>query len=231
MNLPDFVPAPNIGRHPEVYALENEALARDGALDAALLRIAPLQGKTLLDIGSGTGFWLPRYAQHAARVIGVEPDPTLRALYTRDEPVLLAGSAERLPLDDHSVDVAHARFAYFFGPGSERGLAEVDRVLRPGGCLLAIDNSWRGGQFAELLEDATTGNAAHDPDAIDAWWAARGAVRHEVEGAWRANSPAELEQILRIEFPGATIDRFLAREPGLSTLTYRFAVFAYRSEG
>ena len=43
---------------------------------------------------------------------------------------LAAAQATGLP--DSSVDVAHARWAYFFGPGCEPGLAELERVLRPG---------------------------------------------------------------------------------------------------
>ena len=42
----------------------------------------------------------------------------------------------RCPLPDASVDVVHARWAYFFGPGCEPGLAELDRVVRRGGTAL-----------------------------------------------------------------------------------------------
>ena len=40
MLLNDFVKAPNIGHHPDTYERENEAIARDGRLDAALERLA-----------------------------------------------------------------------------------------------------------------------------------------------------------------------------------------------
>lgn len=225
----DFVRAPNLADHPTVYRLENEALARDGRLDAALERLAPYAGRDLLDVGSGNGFWLDRYAAAGARVVGVEPDPEARARYDGDQR-LLAGSAEHLPLDDASVDIVHARFAYFFGPGADRGLAEVARVLRAGGVFLAIDNSWRGGDFADLLRDATTGNATMDPEATDAWWKSRGATRQDVVGGWSATSPEELASILRIEFPGSTVDRFLAAHPDKASLSYHFAVFAWRPD-
>lgn len=228
---PDWRLAPNIHQHPELYALENAALRRDGRLEAALRACADWSGRELLDIGCGTGFWLPVYAEDAARVIGVEPDPQLVARLdatTHERVATRQGSAEHLPLPDASVDLAHARFAYFFGPGSERGLEEVRRVLRPGGVFVAIDNSWRGGEFAQLLEWSTQGNGMIDPGETDAWWAERGATRVEVEGGWHCASPAELEQILRIEFSDEVVDRFLAcREPS-ARISYHFALYVTR---
>ncbi len=222
------MPAPNIGRHPAIYERENAAIARDGRLDAALDALAPRAGKRVLDIGCGTGFWLPRLAEGAAAVVGVEPDPALLAR-ARARPLpptvrLLRGSAEHLPLPDASVDVAHARFAYFFGAGAEAGLAELRRVLAPGGIFVAVDNDDSGGDFAALLADAVGGNASMDLSATRRWWAAQGAVRHVVEAGWVAASEDELARILRIEFPAATVDRFVARHQG-PALSYRMALY------
>ncbi len=60
--------------------------------------LAPWAGKTLLDLGCGSGYWLPGYAARAAAVIGVEPDPALVALAAaRDSRVrVLPGSAEHI---------------------------------------------------------------------------------------------------------------------------------------
>jgi len=231
--MDDWVPAPNIGRHPDIYERENEALARDGRLDEALRSIADWHGRRLLDIGCGTGFWLPRYGRDASEVVGVEPDPDLLARAAeRTEPLahvhVHRGSAEALGVDG-PFDVAHARFAYFFGAGAERGLTEVRRRLAPGGVFIAVDNSWTGGDFAELLRDATTGNASHDPDAIAAWWAEQGAERVEVEAGWEARSAEELEAILRIEFPKRVVDRFVARHDA-HALSYRMALYVVRND-
>lgn len=230
--LDDWVGAPNIAGEPETYELENAALARDGRLDAALFDVAPWDGRRLVDIGCGTGFWLPLYADRACDVIGVEPDPALLALAERrvhrvGNIEVLAGSAEHLPVDDGSADIVHARFAYFFGSGCERGLAEVRRILAPGGTFIAIDNSWSGGDFARLLRASTGGNADIDPDETNRWWEHQGAERHEITGAWAANSNEELERILRIEFPAPVVEDFIATHPH-PTLTYRFALFVWR---
>ncbi|MGF1667253.1 MAG: class I SAM-dependent methyltransferase [Acidimicrobiia bacterium] len=225
----DFVPAPNISGDPEIYELENQAIAADGRLDSALRSVADWSGRRLLDIGCGTGFWLSLYATDASSVVGVEPDPDLVAHAERrveglDNVRVVRGSAEHLPLPDASVDVAHARFAYFFGPGAEQGLAEVRRVLAPGGVFVTVDNSWRSGEFAELLVDSSEGNGAIDPTVTDTWWADNDAERVEVDAGWAAGSTDELRRILRIEFPSDTVDRF-ERRHARADLTYAMALF------
>lgn len=145
MDFEDFVRSGNQAVDPALYEIENTAIDRHGVLWAALEDQAPWQGRVLLDLGCGSGFWLPRY-QDAAEVIGVEPDTDLLDL-ARARPGgarVLHGSAEHIPLPNASVDVVHARFAYFF-PHSDfdptPGLVEVARVLTPAGRLIVIDNA------------------------------------------------------------------------------------------
>jgi ubiquinone/menaquinone biosynthesis C-methylase UbiE len=231
MTFPDWRPAPNIRDAPGLYEIENGAIDPDGALLDAMREIAPWAGRSLLDLGCGTGFWLPRYAAEAATVIGVEPDPDLRVLAdhrcTGTAHIrVLAGSAEHLPLDDASVDVVHARFAYFFGAGADAGLREVRRVLRPGGCLVVVDNDYEHGEFADLLRTATEGNATFDPAATDRWWQAAGARRVPVMSQWRFADPADLAAVLRNEFRDGSADGWLTRHPGRVSLTYGYVLFA-----
>lgn len=236
MTFPDFAPAPNIAEHPDLYERENEAIDPDGVLWRALREQADWSGRTLVDLGCGTGFWLSRYASGpgaAARVVGVEPDPALlaRARLRAGEGVeVLAGSAERLPLPDDSVDVVHARFAYFFPPGCEAGLAEALRVLRPGGALVVIDNDWRHGEFAGLLARSAWAVPQGAADSTDAWWRAAGARRTEVPSAWECRDPTELAAVLRMEFPPDVVDAWLADHPGRRGITYGYVLFTVRSE-
>lgn len=246
--FPDWVFAPNIGGHPDIYEIENRALDPGGHVLAAMRRLAPWDGRTVVDLGCGTGFWLTGYARDAARVIGIEPDPALRAraaarIRGLPRAEVRPGSAERLPLGDRSVDVVHARFAYFLAPGSDgrgrdgpdgsrntgggdTGLAEVLRVLVPGGSLIVVDNDYRWGQFADLLAEAARVPPQRTASAVDAWWRERGATRHEVRTQWRFASRADLAAVLNIEVPPAAARGWLARYPTATSLSCGYVLFA-----
>jgi SAM-dependent methyltransferase len=228
--FPDWVFAPNIGGHPDIYEIENRGIDPEGHVLAAMRRLAPWDGRTVVDLGCGTGFWLAGYARDAARVIGIEPDPVLRAraaARVRGLPAaeVMPGSAEHLPLADRSVDVVHARFAYFLGAGRNPGLTEILRVLAPGGSLVVVDNDYRWGQFAGILAAAAKAPPQRSADAVDAWWRDRGATRHEVRTQWRFASRADLEAVLDIEVPAAAARAWLARHPAATNLSCGYVLF------
>ena len=231
VELSDFVPAPNQGGDPELYELENLAIDREGTLSAALWEVAPWDGRRLLDLGCGSGFWLPRYLEEAASVVGVEPDPALVPLAAARHHAaeVLQGSAEHLPLPDASVDVVHARFAYFFPPGCDAGLAEVLRALRPGGTLVVIDNDQRHGEFAALLAGSPWAAAQGRADITDAWWAERGAERRGVMSSWRFDRRVDLERVLRLELPEEVAGPWLASHPDALGLSYGYVLFTRRA--
>jgi SAM-dependent methyltransferase len=229
--FPDWRFAPNIGGHPGIYELENQAVDRAGHVLAAMRAIAPWAGRTVIDLGCGTGYWLRRYADEAVRVVGVEPDPALRAAARHAADALpatevLAGSAEQLPVADRSADVVHARFAYFFPPGADAGLAEVLRVLRPGGRLVVVDNDYRWGEFARLVAAAATRPPLQTAAAVDEWWRDRGAVRQEVRSELRFANRASLASVLSIEFPAAVAHDWLRRHPAATGLSCGYVLFA-----
>ena len=180
--------------------------------------IAPWAGRTVLDVGCGTGFHLPRFAATAASVIGVEPHPGLAALArrrTRRLPhvAVREGLAEALPLPDASVDVVHARWAYFFGPGCEPGLAELDRVVRRGGTAYVVDNDPTRSTFGAWFR---RGYPEVDPVAVERFWSARGWARHPLDIRWEFSSRADLEAVVAIELPPQVARDVLATYDGLS---------------
>lgn len=228
--FPDWRFAPNIGGSPAIYEIENQALDQAGHVLDAMRRLAPWAGRTIVDLGCGTGYWLPRYAPEARKVIGIEPDPALRAgAIARSAGLaqveVLAGSAEHMNLPGNSADVIHARFAYFFAPGADAGLAEALRVLRPGGSLVVVDNDHRWGDFASLLAAGSAEPPRRAAAVIDAWWRERGATRHEVRSQWQFARRGDLAAVLRIEFPERVADAWLARNPAVTGLTYGYVLF------
>ena len=178
--------------------------------------IADWSGRAVLDVGCGTGFHLPRFAERAARVTGVEPHPDLAALARRrtrrlTNVAVSQGTAQALPVPDASVDVVHARWAYFFGPGSEPGLAELDRVVRRGGTAFVIDNDATRSTFGAWFR---RGYPTVDPVAIERFWSQRGWTRIPVDMGWSFSSRADLEAVVRIELTREVADEVLAAHEG-----------------
>ncbi len=217
------IPSPNIWDQPAIYELENRGVDPDGVVEAAMMSVRPWTGATVLDIGCGTGFHLPRFAMAADAVIGVEPHPPLLDLAhrrirslpreLRRKIAVRAGTAQRLPVSDATVDVVHARWAYFFGPGCEPGLTEIGRVLRRGGTAFVIDNdasrSSFGHWFAQWLPD-------YDPGEVERFWARHGWSRRSLDIRWEQPTRADFEAVVRIEFSPQIADALLAQHPGTS---------------
>ena len=108
-----------------------------------------LRDKVVLDIGAGSGRASFECAHHGARLVyAVEPSPGLLRLLRQklaDDPAgrcIIAGPGDftHVPLASRSVDLALACSAFTAEPesGGEPGLAELRRVIRPGGYLVII---------------------------------------------------------------------------------------------
>lgn len=99
-------------------------------------------GRTVLDLGAGTGKLTRALVPTGARVIAVEPGEQmlaqLRAAVPEAEPLL--GAAEAIPLPDASVDgITIGQAFHWFR--HEEALPELHRVLRPGGTVVLIWNA------------------------------------------------------------------------------------------
>ena len=99
------------------------------------------RGKTALDLAAGTGKFSPRLLATEATVIAVEPVQAMLDQLIRRLPDVDArsGSAQQIPLEDSSVDavVCAQSFHWFATP---EALAEIRRVLKPGGALGLVWN-------------------------------------------------------------------------------------------
>ena len=182
-----------------------------------MVAIADWSGRDVLDLGCGTGFHLPRFAATARRVTGVEPHPDLLAIARRrvrriPQVQTLQGTAQRIPLPDSSVDVAHARWAYFFGPGCEPGLAELARVVRRGGTAFVIDNDPTRSTFGRWFRRGYP--HLDPPEVVERFWSTHGWTRTPVDIRWSFADRSDFEAVVRIEFPGEAAEGVLAEYDG-----------------
>ena len=214
------IPSPNIWGHPEVYELENRGCDRERVIELALATLRPLAGADVVDVGCGSGYHLPILHAYGARVVGVEPHPPLLALARRrlaslglDTITVHHAGAAALPLPTASVDLVHARWAYFFGPGCEPGLAEVARVLRPGGLAAFVDIDATRSTFGRWFRQSHPG---YDPAAVERFWAGQGFARRPLTIRWSHERREDLEAVVRLELPPQAADRALAEHPGTS---------------
>jgi SAM-dependent methyltransferase len=216
------VPSPNIWDFPEVYEAENRAVDPDGVIWAALAELVadrgllgPADWGDVVDIGCGNGFHLPEFARRARRVVGVEPHPGLaataaRRVAGRPNVTVRQGTAQALPLPDSSLDLAHARWAYFFGPGCEPGLREMERVLRRGGLAVVLDHDGTRSSIGRWFAAGLVADGLrHDPAALELFWGRRGFARRRLDIRWHFTSRAELTAVLSIEFPAAVVTEAL----------------------
>jgi ubiquinone/menaquinone biosynthesis C-methylase UbiE len=185
-------------------------------IEPAMRAIRDWTGATVLDIGCGTGFHLPRFAATAGQVIGVEPHGALAEAAQRRTRALpnvevRQGTAQRLPVPDSSIDVMHARWAYFFGPGCEPGLAELDRVMRHGGTAFVIDNDGGRSTFGRWF---STAYPMIKPAVVERFWTDRGWHRTPLEMGWRFETRADFEAVVQIEFTPKDARRIIASHQG-----------------
>jgi SAM-dependent methyltransferase len=130
-------------------------------------------GRRVLDLAAGTGKLTRLLVASGAEVVAVEPVAAMRAQLSAAVPgvEVLDGTAEAIPLPDASVDVVTvAQGFHWFDPPA--ALAEVARVLRPGGHLFLVWNmrdrahDWVRA-FGELLVEGDLERPYDEYHAVD----------------------------------------------------------------
>jgi ubiquinone/menaquinone biosynthesis C-methylase UbiE len=128
------------------YAKVSARMEDEGLADLRRELLAGLEGE-VVEVGAGNGMNFAHYPPTVTRVIAVEPEPYLRGLAeqaARKAPVpvtVVAGTAARLPLEDHSVDAAVLCLVLCSIRDRRGALAELLRVLCADGHLRFLEHT------------------------------------------------------------------------------------------
>lgn len=113
---------------------------RDPEVEHRQALLAGVEGR-VVEVGAGNGLNFPHYPPEVTQVVAVEPEPTLReaahdAAMKAAVPIeVVDGTASALPADDGAFDVGIASLVLCSVPDQAEALAELRRVIRPGGQL------------------------------------------------------------------------------------------------
>jgi len=150
------IPRPRFAR---MYQRASKNAERRGGTEHRRRLLAGLEG-TVVEVGAGHGLNFPHYPRTVTQVIAIEPEPTLRAhagdaAASAPVPVrVLAGTADRLPVENESVDAAVASLVLCSVPDQHHALTELRRVVRPGGELRFYEHVIPNHQPKRLLLQA-----------------------------------------------------------------------------
>jgi SAM-dependent methyltransferase len=110
----------------------------------ALLALHEGPPDRILDVGCGTGEQAARAASVlGAAVVGLDQSERMVELTRARGIEAVVGDVQDLPFADGSFDAVTASWMLYHLPDLDRGLAEIARVLRPGGRLVALHNGER----------------------------------------------------------------------------------------
>ena len=129
------------GRQREMWSSFAPTAALTTPVAGHLIEFAGVSaGERVLDIGCGTGVVAITAARRGAKVSGLDLTPALLEHARENEQIAgcgpidwTEGDAERLPYPDASFDVVVSQFGHMFAPQADVALAEMRRVLKPGG--------------------------------------------------------------------------------------------------
>ena len=126
--------------------LEDTDRYRFGSREELVNALAP-GDDVVADIGSGTGFYTDEIAPHTRRVYAVDVQPEMHDRYrAKGAPPnveCVTAEASSLPFDDDELDAAVSTMTYHEF-ATDAALAELARVVRPGGRVVTLDWSRQG---------------------------------------------------------------------------------------
>jgi len=162
------------GRQAPRYA-RSDSHAGDRDLDLLVSHLQVTSGDRVLDIATGTGFTAFALAAHGSWVAGLDLTAAMLAEARRLSPdpriVWIAGDAESLPVADAVFDAVAVRRAPHHFPHLRQALAEMRRVVRPGGRIGIVDQVPPEDEAGRLLMERL--EKLRDPSHVEALTATR----------------------------------------------------------
>ena len=138
--------------------------------------IAPKHGQRWLDVGCGNGAFTQLIVEHSEpfSLVGIDPSEAQLA-FARQHPLLqnvdfVNADAMALPFPDNAFDLAVMPLVIFFVPEPAKGVAEMVRVVAPGGTVAAYAWDMDGGGFPYQIVNETlsaVGRPAPMPPSIE----------------------------------------------------------------
>lgn len=127
------------GKRPNDWAAIQEATGNAG-YKFALEKLNLDDRKTLLDVGCGSGLFCEMAAEAGAKVTGIDATAELvaRAKDRVPDIAFQTGEMEELPFEAGSFDVVTGFNSFQYAENTRNALAEAQRVLKPGGQLVAM---------------------------------------------------------------------------------------------
>lgn len=196
--------------NPQAYEYLNLCTDPEQRVENLMWSIVSWHGRVVLDLGAGSGFHVARFFEKAKRIVAVEPDPKLRQQMqsrfrhrSADKISIIAGSAESIPLRDRSIDIVHARFAYFFGTDAcLAGLSEVKRVMKPGSHFFIVDVIPEYGEWGKITRAAYPEIFTSDYHAKHAsFYTGQGFTTYRVNTVFRALNRDVMKRVFEMDFP------------------------------
>lgn len=179
------------------------------AVELLTLELEIGAGRLVVDLAAGTGKLTRALAPYHATIVAVEPVAGMREQLVGAVPGIevLDGTAERIPLQDASVDAVLVAQAFHWFDAA-RAAAEIHRVLRPAGGLGVIWNSWdESVGWVAQLQERVHAHVGDTPQQRNSPWLAE----LEASGLFTPSTEQVIPNLVRGE-----LDTLLARVSSVS---------------
>ena len=179
--------------------------------DAIGSPLGDVSGLDVVELGCGTAYFSAQLARRGARPVGVDPTPAQLATARRMMEQtgitfpLVEAPGEHVPLPDASFDLAISEFGASLWADPILWIPEAARLLRPGGRLVYLTNSFIS--YLCAIDEGGTSEALQRPQfgpAAMQWPGEQGIEYHLPHGDWidllRANG-FEIERLIELKAP------------------------------